>query len=364
MTEHFVGLMSGTSMDGIDAVVVSFGNASVELHAAERFDYRADLRARLLHASRKPLTEPVDPNGDLHRAVGSAFRDAANAIVAASGVARADIAAIGSHGQTLRHCPDADPPYTVQVGDGDLIAEGTKLTTVTDFRSADLAVGGQGAPLVPPFHRWLFHSTDETRVVVNVGGIANITVLPASGPVTGFDTGPGNGLMDAWIRHHRDLPFDTDGEWAAGGICDSALLADMLNDPYFDAAPPKSTGFEYFNRDWINSFDVGSLAAANVQATLCELTAITIARAIGDTATAVFVCGGGVHNRCLMQRLAVQLPDKTASSTQSAGLNPDWVEAVAFAWLARERLAERPGNLPSVTGANKSVLLGELHLPG
>ena len=367
MTQYYVGLMSGTSMDGIDAAVVSFGDADVNIHTAASFSYAPELRTRLLQASRLPLDEPVDPGGELHASVGQAFCNAARRIIESSRVARSDIAAIGSHGQTLRHCPNADPPFTVQAGDGALIANGTGIATVADFRSADIAAGGQGAPLVPPFHRWLFNTPGRTCGVANIGGIANITVLPAAGDVTGFDTGPGNGLMDAWNRQHHNTPYDTDGKWARSGTCNSALLEAMLQDPYFAKDAPKSTGFEYFNLDWINAFDVDSVPAQDVQATLCELSAATLASAV-DTVAAdaseLFVCGGGVHNAELMRRLVARLPQTTIQSTENVGLHPDWVEAAAFAWLARERLAERPGNLPSVTGANKSVMLGELHLPG
>ena len=266
----------------------------------------------------------------------------------------------------MRHCPDASPPFTIQVGDASIIAAATGIPTVADFRSADIEAGGQGAPLVPPFHEWLFRSAETDRVVVNIGGIANITVLPRAGDVTGFDTGPGNGLMDAWIQHHQGHPYDTDGEWGAGGRVDDALLERMRADPYFSAAAPKSTGFEYFNLRWVESFADSGAAPEDVQATLCELTAQTVADAISATGLnppEVFVCGGGAKNPALMQRLARNLPETQVGSTAVVGLHPDWVEACAFAWLARETQNDRPGNLPSVTGANSRVVLGALHSP-
>jgi anhydro-N-acetylmuramic acid kinase len=241
------------------------------------------------------------------------------------------------------------------------------LTTVANFRQADIQAGGQGAPLVPPFHQWLFHSADADRVIVNIGGIANVTVLPANGSdVIGFDTGPGNGLMDIWIKRHRDLSFDRDGGWAAGGSVIESLLEQFLGDPYFELQPPKSTGFEHFNREWLKRFDVDRFEAVDIQATLCEFSARSIAQSIDKHAgnsREVFVCGGGTHNRELLRRLRQQLPSMTVSSTASAGLDPDWVEAVAFAWLAMRTMNEQTGNLPSVTGATHKVVLGDIHSP-
>jgi len=255
----------------------------------------------------------------------------------------------------------------MQIGDADIIASGTGITTVANFRQADIAAGGQGAPLVPPFHHWLFASPTNKRVVVNIGGIANITTLSTDGSdVTGFDTGPGNGLMDVWISKNQGEPFDQGGQWAARGMVIDDLLRQLLNDPYFSLPPPKSTGFEYFNAGWLRRFDIDRHDAADIQATLCELSAITIANAIGlqaPDAHDVFVCGGGVHNAELMRRLQKRLSGVSVSSTAAAGLDPDWVEAVAFAWLAMRTLRNEPGNLPSVTGATHTVVLGDIHSP-
>ncbi len=365
MSECYVGLMSGTSMDGIDAVVVSFDDDRVKLLATHSQDYPPEMRAALLAEIRKPLDVAIDEDGALHRAVGECFRDAANQVIAKSG--RARIAAIGSHGQTMRHCPDADEPFSLQIGDADLIARGTGTETIANFRAADIAAGGQGAPLVPAFHRWLFRSPDIHRVVVNIGGIANITVLPAgSGDVTGFDTGPGNGLMDAWMRANTDELYDDCGRLADSGNVVKPLLESFLADPYFALSAPKSTGFEYFNIDWLNRFPVADAPLADVQSTLCELTAVSIANAVRSAApdtSEVFVCGGGVHNDSLMRRLARNLPETEVQSTSVLGLDPGWVEACAFAWLARATQNGEPGNVPSVTGAKEPVTLGEIHSP-
>ncbi len=367
MSDYYVGLMSGTSMDGIDAALVSFGDRSVAIHATHSEPYPQDLQDALLIAIREALDLELDTSGELDRRVGECFRDAALAVIDKSKVSRQEIVAIGSHGQTLRHQPNAVAPFSLQIGNAKIIAAGTGTTTVANFRAADIAVGGQGAPLVPPFHQWLFGSGDSDRVIVNIGGIANITVLPAGGlGILGFDTGPGNGLMDAWTSQHQGKPYDQEGAWAASGAVDESLLAELLGDPYFSSGPPKSTGFEYFNPNWLQSFDIDRFAAADVQTTLCELSAATIATAINESAGntgEVFICGGGVHNTELMRRLEHHLSAATVSSTQSVGLGPDWVEAVAFAWLAMRTMHGQTGNLPSVTGASHKVVLGDIHFP-
>ncbi len=367
MTDYYVGLMSGTSMDGIDAVVAGFGESSVDILATYSYPYPAPLRDALLDAAREPLGVELDPTGDLHKRVGECFRDAALKVIGDSGVTRDDIVAIGSHGQTLRHQPNAETPFSLQIGDAAIIAAGCKVTTVANFRAADMAAGGQGAPLVPPFHQHLFASDDGDRVVANIGGIANITTLPADGTdVIGFDTGPGNGLMDAWIRHQLGHPFDDAGTWAASGNVVESLLKQFLRDSYFELPAPKSTGFEYFNLRWLRAFDINELHAVDVQATLCELSARTIADSVQDycfKAKKLFVCGGGLKNLELMRRLQRNLAVATVHSTAEVGLDPDWVEAVAFAWMARRTIAGLPSNLPSVTGASHAVILGELHYP-
>jgi anhydro-N-acetylmuramic acid kinase len=367
MSDYYVGLMSGTSMDGIDAALVSFGDANVDIHATHSEPYPKDLQDALLTAIREPLDVVLDPSGELDRKVGECFRDAALAVIDKSGMARQEIVAIGSHGQTLRHQPNAIEPFSLQIGNAKIIATGTSTATVANFREADIAAGGQGAPLVPPFHQWLFDSEDSNRVVVNIGGIANITVLRAGGlGVLGFDTGPGNGLMDAWISRHLGKSFDHAGEWAASGTVIGSLLDEFCGDPYFKLHAPKSTGFEYFNPNWLQRFDVDRFDPADVQATLCEFSAATIAMAINEclqNTREVFVCGGGVHNTELMHRLSQRLSGAAVRSTLTAGLDPDWVEAAAFAWLAMRTMTGQTGNLPSVTGATHKVVLGDIHSP-
>jgi anhydro-N-acetylmuramic acid kinase len=365
MTDFYIGLISGTSMDGIDAALVSFDHSSVSFSRTHQFPYPADLRRSLLRAIREPQNCTVDDVGELDQRVGECFRDAANAIVADANIDPTAIRAIGSHGQTLRHLPGGPHPFTMQIGNPSVVAAGTGITTVADFRRADVALGGQGAPLTPVFHEWLFRKPGINRVVLNIGGIGNITVLPGgSADAIGFDTGPGNTLLDTWIEKHRGESYDTDGAWASSGNADEGLLAQLLADPYFQLAHPKSTGFEYFNLDWLDKTGVAGLAAVDVQATLCELTAASIAMAVHAVAPGtaeVFVCGGGVHNGALMQALATAMPNSQLASTETVGLDPDWVEAAAFAWLAMRTLHGLPGNLPAVTGASRSAILGAVY---
>jgi anhydro-N-acetylmuramic acid kinase len=364
MSDIFVGLMSGTSMDGIDAALVEFNESSVNILGTRNFPYPATLRQQLLDAIAIPLDRDIDNVADLNRATGECFRNATVALLKKAGVDAAEVTAIGSHGQTLRHQPNAKNPFSLQIGDPQLIANGTNVRTVADFRSADIAAGGQGAPLAPVFHEWLFRTPGKTRCVLNVGGVANLTVLADQHDTIGFDTGPGNSLMDAWIRKHRDAAYDRDGRWAEAGSVDDELLEQFLSEPYFAYAPPKSTGFEQFNLRWIEAHDTRSIEPGDVQATLCALSAVTIADAVADFApdTAdLLVCGGGAHNPTLMQELEDRLPGVSVAPTSVAGLHPDWVEAVAFAWLAMRHVHGLPGNLPSVTGASNSVLLGSLY---
>jgi len=363
----FVGLMSGTSMDGIDAALVRFEDRRCVTVGTHSHPYPAELQQRLRQAAAEPESLTVDRIGHLDQWVGECFRDAACGLLSASDTDAGRVTAIGSHGQTLRHRPDGPRPFTLQIGDPNIIAAGTGITTVADFRRRDIAAGGQGAPLAPAFHAWLFGAAKTDRVVLNIGGFANVTVLPATGKNPfGFDTGPGNSLMDAWIRRSLGREFDDRGAWAAGGSKDRELLKQMLADPYFDAGPPKSTGFEHFNLDWLTShIDGHAVDAADVQATLLELTSVSIRDAIArhaPGAAEVMVCGGGTHNDALMERLARILAPASVTSTAEHGLDPDWVEAAAFAWLARQALLGLPGNLPSVTGARTAEVLGGIYL--
>ena len=367
MGELFIGLMSGTSIDGIDAVLVDLGKRSLTLKESLRVDYPPELQTRLRAAIRGPAQCGIDEVGDLDIWVGECFRDAVMQLLAGADVSASDVRAIGSHGQTLRHRPDAHRRFTMQIGNPALIAAGTGIDTVADFRRADLAVGGEGAPLVPPFHAWMFHSTDENRAVVNIGGIANVSVLPkAIAEVSGFDTGPGNVLLDQWIRQQRSQPYDFGGEWAASGDVDAGLLARLLADRWFELPPPKSTGTEYFNLGWLEQRGVDAIPAKDVQATLAEFTATSIAGALGRWAAAtsrLLVCGGGAQNDDLLVRLRRHLGEVVVESTSAAGLDPDWVEAAAFAWLARRHIERRSGNLTAVTGASRETVLGALY-PG
>ncbi len=365
MPDYYIGLISGTSMDGIDAALVEFGDHSVDILSGGTTPYPEALRSRLMDATRAPESCNADLIGTLDHWVGECFRDTALELVRAAAVDPQQVRAIGSHGQTIRHRPDNERPFTLQIGNASIIAKGTGIDCVADFRSADLALGGQGAPLVPPFHEWLFRSPDTDRCVLNIGGIANITVLPAApGPISGFDTGPGNTLMDAWVRRHYNVPYDDGGRWASIGTVLPMLLETMLADPYFAKAPPKSTGFEYFNDDWLSERIEDDAEFADVQATLAELSAATIADAIvadaGKTRE-LLICGGGVHNRDLMRRLGDRLPGVALVSTADAGLDPDHVEACAFAWLAMRTVAGEPGNAPGVTGARRATVLGARH---
>jgi anhydro-N-acetylmuramic acid kinase len=362
MSDLYIGLMSGTSMDGIDATLVRFGDASLEVLETHEHTYPALLRERLAEAIRLSSARSLTDIESLHRNVGLCFRDAAMSLLEKANVDQSSVMAIGSHGQTIRHEPNAPEPYSLQVGDGTVIAADTGITTISDFRTADIELGGQGAPLAPAFHEWLFRRPGTDRVILNIGGIGNVTMLHGDGSdTTGFDTGPGNTLLDAWIGRHRGEAFDQDGGWAAHGQVNDVLLERLLADPYFAAPPPKSTGFEYFNLEWLDTFDIGEHEPADVQATLGALSANSITDAIRGNADEVLVCGGGVHNKELMRRIRDLLPGIDVASTTSAGLDPDWVEAVAFAWLAMRTTLGLPGNLPAVTGASHPAVLGITH---
>ena len=364
---HYIGLMSGTSVDGIDTALVSIaGNGQLALLASHQHPFPAAVRDAI-QALMLPGLNEIEREGELDVQLGRLFAEAANALLAKSGVNASSVRAIGSHGQTIRHRPRAPHPFTRQIGNPSVIAEETGITTVADFRARDLAAGGEGAPLVPAFHRWLFHKPGVHRAIVNIGGIANITWLPASenNAVLGFDIGPGNTLLDQWIARHRNMPYDRDGAWAASGRVQKDLLAQLMADEYFAMAPPKSTGREYFNLAWLEQHLVGQLAPEDIQATLAELTALSIARGLKflpEKTGEIYLCGGGTHNRHLLACLRALLPGIPVATTEMLGLDPDWVEATAFAWLAHQALAGHAGNIPSVTGARHPVLLGGIYL--
>ncbi len=362
----YLGLMSGTSVDGIDAALVRFSQDDTPaLAAARTFAWEPALREEILALSQATVTVEPDRLARLDHRIGAAFARAAGRLLDEAGIGASQVAAIGSHGQTLRHAPSGDAPFSWQLGDPNLIAERTGITTVADFRRRDVAAGGQGAPLMPAVHRALFAEPREDRAVLNLGGIANLTLLPASGEVRGFDTGPANGLMDAWMLEQRDAPCDLDGAFAACGQVDARLLSELLADPWFALAPPKSTGRDRFHLRWLRArLGERTLAAEDVQATLLELTARSVAEALLRTqprTRRLLACGGGVHNGTLMRRIAALLPDAGISSTATLGVDPDFVEAIGFAWLARQTLLGLPGNLPSATGARGARVLGAIH---
>jgi anhydro-N-acetylmuramic acid kinase len=364
-TALYIGLISGTSADSIDAVLVRFDAGLPQTLAHHAHPWPPLLRERLLAVAQGEAALDLDAWGRLDVEIGYQFADAARGLLALSGTATTAVRAIGSHGQTLRHRPAGDYPFTLQLGDPSVIAERCRIDVVADFRRADVAAGGQGAPLLPALHAMLLRAPGRTRAVLNLGGIANITVLAADGGVRGFDTGPANGLLDAWCQRHRGEPFDRDGAFAGSGKILPELLEALLADPYFALPPPKSTGREYFHLDWLAGHaPVATLPPADVQATLLELTARSVAHAViryAPDTDDVLVCGGGVHNPVLMRRLAELLTPRRLGSTAEHGVDPDFLEATAFAWLARQRLLKLPGNLPAVTGARGPRVLGAIY---
>jgi len=366
----YIGLMSGTSADGIDAALVAFpeaqeGQPRCRLLAGHTHPWDPGLRERLVALGEGGEVSSLDVLGTLDARVGLAFGEAANALLAHSGVTAAQVRAIGSHGQTVRHRPQSNPAFTWQMGDASRIAEATGITTVADFRRRDVAAGGQGAPLMPAFHVAMLGSSAEDRAVLNLGGIGNLTLIPATGQVRGFDTGPANALMDSWCQRHTGRPFDAEGAFAASGQVLPALLAQWLSEPWFGLPPPKSTGREQFHLDWALAAPAAAGASpADLQATLLALTAATVAdalRAHQPDTRRVLVCGGGGRNPVLMAALTARLPGATVETSQAQGLDPDYMEAMGFAWLAAQTLAQRPGNLPSVSGARGPRILGAIY---
>ncbi|MSU52439.1 MAG: anhydro-N-acetylmuramic acid kinase [Opitutaceae bacterium] len=403
--ELFIGTLSGTSVDGIDAALVRFGERP-ELVATHSLAFPPELKAELLALGR-PGDNEIDRLGRADVTLGRLFARAVNELLAKAGVASAAVRAVGSHGQTIRHRPGFDPAFTLQIGDPNVIAAESGITVVADFRRKDLALGGQGAPLVPAFHETVFRTKENDRVIVNLGGIANLTALPAdpTAPILGFDTGPANTLLDAWARRVLGTPMDRDGALAARGHVVPGLLRAMLAEPFFGRPAPKSTGPEQFSTAWLETH-LARLAAppsdADVQATLVALTARSVADAIralpgmgarsgkgvspvgtehgrdahatpisdmGGTpmpprkAPEVFVCGGGARNPALMRALQEELPLRKVAPTDALGVAGDWVEALAFAWLARQHVLGLPGNCPRVTGASRAAVLGAVFLP-
>lgn len=369
----FIGLMSGTSVDAIDAVLVAFDERQamprcIASHSQPWFE--AD-RNQLLNISQARQTIALADLAKLDIRVGETFAAAVHELLRIAKLPASDITAIGSHGQTLIHNATSAPGFSLQIGDPNTIAKQTGILTVADFRRADIAIGGQGAPLTPAFHRAVFQNPLKNQIILNIGGIGNLTLLPALNAdkaVIGFDTGPGNCLIDGWIQAKFDKRFDDQGDLARQGSIHHELLELFLADNYFKKPFPKSTGRDYFNLTWVDE-GLEKIDAANdmdVLATLVELTALSITAAIDANAAHyadIFVCGGGVHNEFLMERLQAHLPTKHLTSTREVGIDPDDVEAIAFAWLAKRCLEKRPGNIPSVTGAATETILGGIFHP-
>ncbi|WP_174875128.1 anhydro-N-acetylmuramic acid kinase [Vogesella oryzae] len=367
MSAIFIGLMSGTSLDGVDAVVVQFDADSMQLLGEAFVPYPPSVCEQVLALQQIGENE-LDRSARLGNQLARLYADAVHAALAACQLKAEDVQAVACHGQTIRHAPQAG--YTLQIGNHALLAELTGIDVIGDLRSRDVAAGGQGAPLVPAFHQAMFADAGIARAILNIGGIANLTRLQPDAPVIGFDTGPGNMLLDAWIRHHLGVSYDADGAWAASGQCNAQLLDILLAEPYFAADVPKSTGRDLFSMEWLAErlerfrLQHGDIDAANVQATLLALTTHSIADAIRHFAPQtreLYLCGGGARNTQLCRQLAALLPQLRIAATDVLGLPAQQVEAAAFAWLGRRFLLRESGNLPEVTGAAGLRVLGALY---
>ena len=359
----YIGLMSGTSMDAIDVAIADIDQHDLQVIAYEQFAFPESIQqsVRALNAD-----SSINTVTELDVKLARLFADAILRALANNDLKAGDIAAVGHHGQTVLHLPDPPCPRTLQIGDGNIVAALTGIPVVSDFRRMDMALGGQGAPLAPAFHAWFFKSRNQDLAILNIGGMANLTVLTEEG-VRGFDSGPGNALLDDWVRQHKSLDYDEDGLWAASGTVHEVLLQAMLADSYFAKNPPKSTGKDEFNLSWLEHLLSGldnRPAVEDVQATLLQLSALTISDAViryADSVSEVVACGGGCHNESLMAKIQEGLQGRMLSTTAKYGMDPDAVEALAFAWLARQRLEMQAGNLPEVTGASDKVMLGALY---
>ncbi|WP_373778326.1 anhydro-N-acetylmuramic acid kinase [Glaesserella sp.] len=362
---YYIGVMSGTSLDGVDIALVDFAKHPPKLTACDFVPMPESLRVALSQLLKTGSTN-LQQLGELDHQLGILYADCVNAFLAKQQLTATQIRAIGCHGQTVWHSPQGQYPFTMQIGDMNLVAVKTGITTIGDFRRKDMAYGGQGAPLVPAFHQALFSSPNRITGVLNIGGISNISQLVPNQVTIGYDIGAGNTLLDIWIEKHQGKRFDKDAEWAKTGSVNHALLNELLNEPFFAKAPPKSTGRELFNLAWLEKKlqPFAELAAQDVQATLVEFTAQSIVDALNrinnpqQLPCLLLVCGGGARNPLLMSRLATLLPYWQVSTTTEYGLDVDYVEAAAFAWLAYQRLNDLPSNLPGVTGATQAVSLG------
>lgn len=364
--ELYIGLMSGTSQDAIDGVLAEFPpDEPPRIRATHSAALTHDLRHQL-DALQRPGEGDLGLALQLHHEFGQRFADCALRLLDTAGVPAQAVRAIGCHGQTIRHNPDGPAPHSLQIGNCALIAVRTGIPTVADFRSADIAAGGQGAPLAPAFHQAAFGAAGRRRAVLNLGGMANVSLLGAD--TSGWDVGPGNVLLDGWAARHLGQPYDAEGRFAALGTADPNLLAALLTHPFIARPPPKSTGREDFNLHWLDTVlaGFGNLHPADVQATLAEFTAAGVARALEGRGEVeeVLVCGGGARNTDLLGRIARRLPAQRVETTAAAGVDPQWVEALAFAWLARQRMHETALDLRRITGARRPVILGCVYLPG
>ncbi len=363
---YYIGLMSGTSCDGIDAALVNLIDDKIELIDTFFKPFDADLKKQIIAVS-TATQDDLNTVATLDIVLAKLFCKAIFGLLDKTKLTAQDIIAIGSHGQTIRHEPNNIHAYTIQIADANIISYQTKITTVADFRRKDVAAGGQGAPLVPAFHAQLFKS-NKNLAIVNIGGMSNITLL-ASTPcpnIGGFDTGPGNVLMDYWINLHKNEPFDKGGDYASAGNVSRPLLNKLLSEPFFQYLPPKSTGRELFNANWLknilNDFNE-TISNEDVQCTLSELTAVSIINHITQYAPkteTIIICGGGAKNNYLVSRLKAQTNIKVTIS-DDLGIQSDWIEAMAFAWLAQQTLKSLPGNVPAVTGAKEAVILGAIY---
>jgi anhydro-N-acetylmuramic acid kinase len=360
----YLGLISGTSMDAIDAALVDFDAAPLRIIATSATAFDPTLKRRISALIDRADRVALDEVGQIDVELAHAFARASLELMKSAGIGANRVTAIGSHGQTLRHRPDLPAPFTWQIGDPNTLAEMTGISVVADFRRRDVAAGGQGAPLLPVFHDQVFRSDTEDRVIANLGGIANITILTHDSSVTGFDTGPANRLLDAWIALHQGKDFDAAGAWAASGQVDETLLRELLDEPYLRLAPPKSTGRELFNLDWLqNKLGLFSRQPRDVQATLQQFTASSLAAAVRQYApgASLYVCGGGAHNAGLLNAIAALIAPSRVASTAALGLDPDYVEAVAFAWFAMRTLEGLTSSAGSVTGARGARILGGVY---
>lgn len=355
--------MSGTSLDGIDAVLADFSSSPPSLLQSFYLPFRPDLRNRLLDLHQSGPDE-------LHRAamlgneLSQDYAEAVTRLLHLGGINPGEVVAIGCHGQTVRHCPEAERGYTIQLANPALLVELAGITVVADFRSRDVAAGGEGAPLVPAFHDVLFKDSQIHRLVVNIGGICNLTSLAPGKNVIGYDCGPGNILMDAWCLRHTGKPYDEGGAWAESGEVIQALLEKLLMLPFFSRSAPKSAGRELFNLPWLESCLIGNERAADVQATLLQLTITAIAESVSTYfpgASELYLCGGGARNSALVTRLRSAMPGRKVELTDRLGVNADWLEAFAFAWLAKQAIHGIPGSLPEVTGARGARVLGAVY---